>query len=264
MEGKKLDLNKYGPWALVVGGSDGSGEAFVRRLAAQGFKVVIAARRPEPLKALADALRAQGAEIRTVSVDMVKPDALDLVRGVTDDIEVGLLVYNCGVVGGPARDFVKQETKQYRDYIALNVTGQADFSHYFGGLMCDRGRGGIILTGSTASFMGSSALAAYCGVKAFSRIFSEGLWLECEKYGVDVLHFCLQLTDTPTNRRLQVDVSAGQSSDDAAREALDNIAKGPVVIAGGEETRARAQQRSLLTGRATAVRAWAIKDTGNT
>lgn len=264
MEDKKLDLNKYGPWALVVGGSDGSGEAFVRRLAAQGFKVVIAARRPEPLNALADDLRAQGAEIRTVSVDMVKPDALDRVRAVTDDIEVGLLVYNCGVVGGKACDFVKQDTQQYRDYIALNVTGQADFSHYFGGLMCDRGRGGIILTGSTGSFIGSSNLAVYCGVKAFSRVFSEGLWLECEKYGVDVLHFALTLTDTPTNRRLQVNVSAGQSGDEAARVALNNIANGPLVIAGGEKQLAGAMQRSLLTGRADLVRTWAIKDTGKT
>jgi short-subunit dehydrogenase len=264
MDGKQLDIKKYGPWALVVGGSDGSGEAFVRRLAAQGYKVVIAARRPDPLKALADDLRAKGAEIRTVSVDMVKPDALERVRAVTDDIEIGLLIYNCGVVGGPARDFVKQDPQQYRDYIALNVTGQADFSHFYGGLMCERGRGGIILTGSTASFLGSSNLAAYCGVKAFSRIFSEGLWLECEKYGVDVLHFCLTLTDTPTNRRLQVNVTQGQSSDDAAREALDNLGVKPLAIAGGEKQLAGASQRSILVGRADTIRAWAIKDTGKT
>jgi NAD(P)-dependent dehydrogenase (short-subunit alcohol dehydrogenase family) len=32
-----MDVNKYGPWALVIGGSEGVGAAFVRKLAIAGF-----------------------------------------------------------------------------------------------------------------------------------------------------------------------------------------------------------------------------------
>lgn len=91
-----MDLNKYGPWALVIGGSEGVGAAFARKLAADGFKLVLVARKPGPLEALAEELRAEDAEVRVLSADLAQPEVLDQVRAVTDDIEVGLLIYNAG------------------------------------------------------------------------------------------------------------------------------------------------------------------------
>src|SRR3954453_19804677 len=91
-----MDLNKYGPWALVIGGSEGVGAAFARQLAADGFKLVLVARKPGPLEELAAELRGKGAEVRVLSADLSKSDVLDRVRTVTDDIEIGLLVYNAG------------------------------------------------------------------------------------------------------------------------------------------------------------------------
>jgi short-subunit dehydrogenase len=253
-----MDLKKYGPWVLVIGGSDGTGEAFSRKLAAEGFRVVIAARRPGPLNALADDLRAKGAEVRALSVDLTRADALQQIRAVTDDLEIGLVIYNAGVVGGP-NDFIKQDPEQFRSYITLNVTNQAEVAHHFGGRMADRGRGGIILVGSTSSVMGSPELAVYTGVKAFSRIFTEGFWLEMEKYGVDVLHLALGFTDTPTIQNLGLDTTFAQSPDAAAQEGLDNIAGGPLWIAGGKANIESVSMRSRLEDRAQAVRASVVK-----
>ncbi len=58
-----MDLAKYGPWALVVGGSEGVGAEFARQLAADGFKLVLVARKPEPLEVLAQELRGKGAVV---------------------------------------------------------------------------------------------------------------------------------------------------------------------------------------------------------
>ena len=90
------DLKKYGPWALITGGSEGVGAAAARQLAADGFKLVLVARKPGPLEDLKAELEASGAEVRIKSVDLAADDALAQVRAITDDIEVGLLFYNAG------------------------------------------------------------------------------------------------------------------------------------------------------------------------
>jgi short-subunit dehydrogenase len=258
-----VDPKKYGPWALVVGSSEGVGASFATKLAARGFNLVLTARRAETLEPLADELRGLGREIRTISLDLTEPDALANVRTVTDDIEVGLLVYVAGVVATHG-DFVRQDADLHRRLVAINVTGQMDFTRHYGAAMCDRGRGGMIVVGSMGSFIGSPNLSAYCAVKAFSRIFCEGLWLECANHGVDVLHMCIGFTATPAMRRIGIDTSMAASPDDVAQEALDNIANGPVLLAGGEPTRARAITYSQVDDRAAAVRASVIQLTAST
>jgi short-subunit dehydrogenase len=257
-----MDPTKYGPWALVVGSSEGVGESFARKLAADGFNLVMTSRRAESLELLAQELRQLGRDVRTLSLDLTEADALAKAQAATDGLEVGLLVYVAGVVATHG-DFVRQDPDLHRRLVAINVTGQTDFTHHFGAAMCDRGRGGMIIVGSMGSFIGSPNLSVYCGVKAFSRIFCEGLWLECQKHGVDVLHMCLGFTATPAMRRIGLDVSMAASPDAVAQEALDNIANGPVLLSGGEPTRARAISYSQVDNRAEAVRASVIQLTAS-
>lgn len=251
-----MDLAKYGPWALIVGGSEGVGAAFARKLAAQGFRLVLTARKPGPLEKLAAELRAGGTEVRIISADLTGRDVLDRVRSVTDDIEVGLLIYNAGA-NNTRGLFVELPPEVTRGVIAINVIGQSDFARHYGALMCRRGRGGIILTGSQSGYMGAASLAAYTASKAFSRIFTEALWAECGPLGVDVLHLNIGFTATPAMERLGIDISSAQSPEEVAQEGLDNIANGPVWIAGGEANRERARQRSVVDNRAEAIRAFA-------
>src|SRR5690242_14272769 len=114
-----MDLQRYGLWALIVGGSEGVGAGFARKLAAAGFKIVLVARKPGPLEELAQELRGKGAEVRTASVDMSKADALDNVRKVTDDVEVGFLIYNAGA-NSVRGNFVELDPEVYRTVIGVN------------------------------------------------------------------------------------------------------------------------------------------------
>jgi uncharacterized protein len=252
-----MDLAKYGPWALVIGGSEGVGAAFARKLAASGFKLVLLARKPGPLEELAAELRARGTEVRAVIADLSRPDVLDKTRAATDDIEVGLLIYNAGANNTRGK-FVELPKEITQSVIAINVLGQADFARHYGALMCERGRGGIILTGSLSGYMGSPTLAAYTASKAFSRIFTEALWAECQPAGVDVLHLNIGFTATPAMARLGIDISVAEAPEKVAQEGLDNIANGPLRIVSTKGNVERARQISVVDGRAELVRAHAI------
>src|SRR5579864_2129200 len=89
--------NRYGPWALIAGGSEGVGTSFARKFAAEGINLVLVARKPEPLEAAQRALQADyKIEIRTLPLDLTALDAYERIRAVTDDLEIGMLVYNAG------------------------------------------------------------------------------------------------------------------------------------------------------------------------
>ena len=252
-----MDLAKYGPWALIVGGSEGVGAAFARLLAADGFKLVLVARKQAPLDALAGELRGAGAEVRVLSADLARPDALEGVRAVTDDVEVGLMIYNAGA-NNTRGNFVELPAEVSDSVIAINVLGQAAFARHYGAAMCARRRGGIILTGSLGGYLGSPTLAAYTASKAFSRIFTEALWAECQPMGVDVLHLNIGFTATPAMARLGMPVEMAEAPEMVAREGLDNIANGPVWIVSTPGNIERVRMISGVDGRAEVVKAHAI------
>ena len=92
----------------------------------------------------------------------------------------------------------------------------------------------VILAGSSSNFLGSPTLATYTGAKAFSRVFSESLWAECEPMGIDVLHIVINFTDTPAMQRAGMDTAMAQPPDEVAQLSLDNMRNGPILILGGE------------------------------
>jgi short-subunit dehydrogenase len=244
-----MRYDKYGPWAVITGGSEGVGASFARKLAADGINVVLVARKVEALEELAQEIRnTYRVEVRTKSVDLANYDAIKLVRDITDDIEVGFLIYNAGAnkVRG---NFIDLEPQAYRDLIGINVINQAEFLHHYGALMKPRGRGGIIMTGSTASYLGSVTLATYCGVKAFSRLWTESVWAECKPLGIDVLHLVINFTGTPAMVRAGYDISKAQSPDDVAQEGLDALGRGPVHIMGGEAAKEMMARRNGVENR---------------
>jgi short-subunit dehydrogenase len=252
-----MDLAKYGPWALIIGGSEGVGAAFARQLAADSFKLVLVARKPEPLEELAAELRTLGTEVRTLSADLSHEDVLDQVRKVTDDIKVGLLVYNAGA-NNTRGVFTQLPKAVTQSVISITVLGQANFSRHYGALMVERGRGGIILGGSLSSYLGSPTLATYTAAKAFSRIFSEALWAELGPLGVDVLHLNIGFTATPAMARLNMPIELAEPPETVAREGLDNIANGPVWIVSTPGNIERARMINGIDDRAAIVRAHAI------
>lgn len=228
-----MDMQKYGPWAVIAGGSEGVGAEFAVQLAEQGMNLVLLARKPEPLAATAAACRAHGAEVRTLSVDLLAADTFDRIRELTDDLVVGLFIYNAGA-NTYGHEFVTGDPDRFQAVIDLNITAQLRLVRHFGALMRERRRGGLLLVGSLSGYLGSAQISVYSAVKSFCRIFAEGLWLEMREYGVDVLELVPGLTRTPAMDRagLNMDRPGLLVSEprDVAAQGLANLANGPVVV----------------------------------
>jgi short-subunit dehydrogenase len=242
---------RYGPWAIVAGASEGTGRAFARQIAAKGVKPVLIARREAPLAELADAIRAEsGVESLVVTLDLAAPDATEKMIAAVGDREIGLFVSNAGADTNGAK-FLDRDLETWMQLIRRNVLTVAACCHHFGGLMRERGHGGLLLVNSGAAWGGGSFMAVYSAAKAFDLCLAESLWGELKPHGVDVLTFLLGITDTPPLRALLAEKGLPHppmaSPDDVARVGLERLSQGPVYdwreVDGGEsfslERRAR-------------------------
>lgn len=224
---------RYGPWAVIVGGSEGVGASFARKLAARGLNLVLLARKPGPLAELAAELRAGSrVEVRTASIDVTSPDLLEQVQRLTNGLDVGLLIYNAGSV--VPQSFLDAPLEDALRTLRLNPIGQVTLCHHFGRALRARGRGGIILVGSISGCAGAAGTAVYGGAKAFTQRFAEALWAAMKPCGVDVLGLVIGATRTPFMERAGLPLDhpemPASEPDDIAQLGLDELAHGPVCV----------------------------------
>jgi short-subunit dehydrogenase len=223
---------KYGPWALITGGSDGIGRAFALRLADEGVNVLLIARREGPLEQTAAEVRAKGVECVAASVDLAAPDAAERVAAAAGGREVGLLVANAGA--DPfGTQFLSNDIAGWDRLTTTNVNTTMRLAHRFGAAMRERGRGGMILVNSGACYGGMNGLAVYCASKAYVLALAEGLWAELRHAGVDVLTLVLGQTDTPSYRKFLEEHGMPQPTgwakpEDVAATGLAQLPHGPI------------------------------------
>lgn len=224
---------RYGPWAVVMGASEGTGREFAREIAAQGVPPILIARREGPLEALAEEIReANGVECLTATIDLAAPDAADRIVEAVGDREVGLLVSNAG--SDPNGSFfLDRELSAWTELVQRNVMTVMQCFYHFAGPMRSRGRGGLLLVNSGACYGGGSTMGPYCGSKAFTLCFAEALWAELRPHGVEVLTLVLNRTDTPAFRTLLEQKGMPIPKDiaspaDVARVGLERLPRGPI------------------------------------
>lgn len=183
---------RYGPWALVAGASEGLGAAFATELAGRGLNIVLVARRPEPLAALA--ARLPTATV-TVAADLATEQGVDAACAAAGERAVGLVVANAAYC--PIGPFLDLDAGQVRQTLAVNCTAPLTLAHRLLPPMVARRRGGFILMSSLAGLQGAAGIATYAATKAFGAIFAEGLWAELRGTGVDVVACVAGAVATP-------------------------------------------------------------------
>ena len=184
--------NSQKPWALVTGASAGIGAEFCRQLAAQGYQLVLVARRADKLQAVADELLdSHGANSLVVTADLSKKEACEaIVKRLEDEnIHIEYLVNNAGY--GLPGSFHVPDWQEHADFIQVMMTAVCELTWRLLPGMQERGRGFIVNVASVAGLVSPSAgHTLYGASKSFLIKFSQSLALENASKGVKVAALC--------------------------------------------------------------------------
>ena len=169
--------------AVVTGASSGIGEATARRLAADGWRVLLVARREERLKALARDLR----DATWVVADLTDDDAPARVKEKVESQLGGLhlLVNNAG--GNRTRgEFAELGYEYVREVMALNFDAQLRLTEALIPILRRSAPSAIVNVSSIAGRVARPKVAAYHASKFALTGWSESLHLEEKPHGVHV------------------------------------------------------------------------------
>ncbi|MFN7963147.1 MAG: 3-oxoacyl-[acyl-carrier-protein] reductase [Thermoanaerobaculia bacterium] len=164
-----------GKTALVTGASQGIGEAIARSLAAQGARVVLAARSQEKLEALAAEIRAAGGEALAWPLDLARAEEIParLEALPAEWAEIDILVNNAGITADNL--LVRMDLEAWRRVIETNLTGAFAVTRALTRGMMRRRGGRIVFISSVVGLMGNAGQANYAAAKAGLIGFAKSL-----------------------------------------------------------------------------------------
>jgi uncharacterized protein len=169
--------------AVVTGASSGIGEAAARRLGADGWKLLIVARREDRLKALADSLP----DASYLAVDLTEPDAAGKVKGAVDERfggQLDLLVNNAG--GSWRAPFSEGGYENVHKTMELNFDAPVRLTETLLPTLRSSAPSSIVNVASIAGRVARPTAGSYGASKAALIGWTDAMHLEEKPHGVHV------------------------------------------------------------------------------
>jgi short-subunit dehydrogenase len=246
-----------GGTALITGASSGIGAEFARLCAADGYDLILVARREELLDDLARELETRHKiAVQVIAADLADPSAPDAIYQGVGDQRVDILVNNAGF--GAHGPFAASEWRVDRNLFEVNMASLVHLTRLFLPGMAQRGFGRVLNVASTAAFVPGPFMAMYYASKAFVLSFSHAVASELQGSGVTLTVLC------PGPTRTGFESAAGLSHSrlfrgramqaaDVARQGYTAMMQGKVEIIAGARNRwlilgTRLAPRTLLAG----------------
>ena len=172
------------PLALITGGGTGIGAAIARRLASDGFEVVVAGRRREKLDEVVSAIEATGGSARAVVMDVTDGDSVQAGIGTLGRCDV--LVNNAGGALGVAR-VEDGDPEEWERMYSSNVVGTLRVTQAALPLLRRSARATIVDISSIAGERVYEGGAGYVAAKHGTSVVSETLRLELNGENIRVV-----------------------------------------------------------------------------
>lgn len=225
--------------ALITGASAGIGAAFAQLLAAEGYDLVLVARRAERLDQLGKALAAKyGVEAHALPADLADPAAPASICGqlVEWGVQVDALINNAGLSGSTA--FTETPWEKVAAELQIQVNGATELIHRLAPAMCERGWGRIVNLSSIAAFQPPAESLLYTGIKTYTLNMSQALNMELSRQGVHVTALCPGFTKSEFHDVMDT------------RDAADRL---PGLLWGDADQVARAGWSAVMRGKPVCV-----------
>lgn len=217
-----------GKSVIVTGGSSGIGRAVGEALGASGARVGLIARREEPLRAAAAAIRRLGASAEQATCDVADAAAL---AATVAALERRLGACEVAVASaGIHRTSWPLDAAVAADVIDVNVKGCMHLAAATLPGMLGRGRGWFCGIASIAGVVGLPGNAVYCASKAAVVAFLESLRLDAAPHGVRVTTVLPGVIDTPMITPAERAAGHALPAADAAGRILRAIERGRAEV----------------------------------
>lgn len=247
-----MDLGIAGRVALVTAASQGIGRAIAAELAAEGCRVVIAARGREALESARTELAdAHGAEVHAIPADVSDVDDLKRLVAATQEVcgPVDILVTNSG--GPPRGAPTSHDAGTWQSAYELLLRSVVELTGAVVGGMVDRGWGRILAVTSLAVRQPADGLVLSNSLRAGVTGYLRTLANEVAPHGVTVNSILPGFTATD-----RLDELFEDAEDPAAARAA--VAAGIPARRMGEPAEIAAMAAFLVSQRASYVTAQAV------
>ena len=191
--------------ALITGASSGIGYELAKLFAAEGYNLVLVARRRQILEDLSVELRSRhGVSVEVMEKDLASPNAPDEIASdlLQNRIVIDVLVNNAGF--GVFGHFAETDLSSELSLIQVNVVALTHLTKLVLREMVGRRRGRVINVASTAAFQAGPLMSVYYASKAYVLSFSEAIANELLGTGVTVTCLCPGPTATEFHARAKM------------------------------------------------------------
>lgn len=225
--------------AVITGASSGIGEQLAIQLAAQGYPLILIARRVDRLQALATQLQQQyGVAVTLRPCDLADHTARHQLIDELRQQDISILCNNAGFATfGRLHEL---DAAREREEVELNVVAVHDLTLALLPGMVSRKSGAILIVGSTSGHQPTPANATYAATKAFANSFAESLHSELQGTGVS----CTLLAPGPTKTGFtevagitKIDGAGGSlvwvTAERVARQAIEGMAANRRIVIPG-------------------------------